>query len=501
MTTPIFHDGFDVYGPVGLVNADLQTKLLEWWTSLSAAGGLAIVAGLSSTGTALFLTNANCQALKTFSAGVSRIAGTMRFKSNLGQVAGLTFRDGGTNQFSIVIETSGLFTIRNGSSTGTVLQTSAASVSADSVNVLSWDVAIGDAAAYTVYLNGQVLLSGTGDTMAGAAANVNAATAGILTAAGSGGTLTIDDLAILNGALAFPASFLTSNPRIETQIGSGDNQTQWDNPATLLGTAHRLTTSTNAPGANQLFLRMFTPDVNMTINSVACIPGATNVTAKLKAVIYSNSAGAPASLLSSGTEVVGTTSGATLVGALTTPQALTAGTAYWIGFITDSSVVLWLTDGGTNGVKAANTYSSGAPATAPAMTTGQSSWILYGNCTGATTNWSAVKHNPAPGDIASISSETLNDEDLYNFPVLTTNPTTIYFGAVRANMKRSDAGARTVDLRVKSNTMTSSGSSAGQSPALSYGWLASWFENDPNTGSPFTVSGWNAAKAGLKIAS
>jgi len=64
---------------------------------------------------------------------------------------------------------------------------------------------------------------------------------------------------------------------------------------------------------------------------VAIVPGATSGTAKFKAVAYADSAGAPGSLLSSGTEVVGCTSGSTLTGALITPQSLTAGTPCWIG--------------------------------------------------------------------------------------------------------------------------------------------------------------------------
>jgi len=74
------------------------------------------------------------------------------------------------------------------------------------------------------------------------------------------------------------------------------------------------------------------------------VSSATSGTAKFKAVVYADSAGAPGSLLSSGTEVVGCTSGSTLTGALITPQSLTAGTPCWIGFITDTSVVLQQAD-------------------------------------------------------------------------------------------------------------------------------------------------------------
>ncbi len=135
-------------------------------------------------------------------------------------------------------------------------------------------------------------------------------------------------------------------------------------------------------------------------------PGATSETAKFKAVAYADSTGAPGSLLSSGTEVVGCTSGSTLTGALVTPQSLTAGTPCWIGFITDTSVILQQADSGTSGYKASNTYASGAPGTAPAMTGGQASWLLYGNVSGITGhNWLELDNNPALGDLSSVYSD------------------------------------------------------------------------------------------------
>ena len=62
-------------------------------------------------------------------------------------------------------------------------------------------------------------------------------------------------------------------------------------------------------------------------------------------------------------------------------------------------------------------------------------------------------------------------------------------------MQKSDSGAKTVSLRVGSD----SGSSAGQALGTSYGWLRSHWEVDPGTGSPWTGTGLNAATSGLRI--
>lgn len=121
-----------------------------------------------------------------------------------------------------------------------------------------------------------------------------------------------------------------------------------------------------------------------------------------------------------------------MTGALITPQSLTAGTPCWIGFITDTSVVLQQADAGTAGSKASNTYTSGAPGTTPAMTGGQASWLLYGNVSGITAhNWLELANNPALGDLSYVYSDAVNDEDLFTFDALSVNPDAIYTVAVK----------------------------------------------------------------------
>ena len=153
-------------------------------------------------------------------------------------------------------------------------------------------------------------------------------------------TLQLDDLYLFDTTTSFNNAVLNTNPRIETQFPVSDSTVQFSFGAAILGNAYSITSNTNAPGANELFLRSFTPGVNCTIASVSCVPEATSAAANFEAVIYSDSGGAPHSLLSGGSQVTGTTLGTTLTGPLTTPQSLTAGTPYWLGFITDTSVVL-----------------------------------------------------------------------------------------------------------------------------------------------------------------
>jgi len=309
---------------------------------------------------------------------------------------------------------------------------------------------------------------------------------------------------------AYNSGVLTSSVVVETSFPSGDAQKQFTNDGNVVWPAgitaagvYSVTGTTNAPGANQLFLVKITPAVACTLNSVSIIPRATSAGAKYRGVAYADSSGAPGSLLTSGTEVVGATSGTTITGVLTTPQSLVAGTSYWIGYITDTSVVLAQVDATTNlGRKIANTYTSGAPGSAGAMTTGQATWQIWGNCTGAAVNWASEALNPPLGTVAAqIHSATVAQEDLYTFPALVTTPSTIYGVAIKAFVAKSDSGARTVSLNMKSGSSDSTGSSAGQAMSTTNQWQRSFFDVDPATGVAWTRAGLNAASSGVSVAS
>jgi hypothetical protein len=280
-----------------------------------------------------------------------------------------------------------------------------------------------------------------------------------------------------------------------------DSAVQFAVGAGILGSSAARVTATNAPAAASLVLRRFVPAVACTLNSVTIMPGATSGTANYRGVVYADSGGtAPGTLMSSGTQVTGVTSGTAATLPLTTPQSLSAGTQYWIGFINDTSVVLAQSDAGATGYRAANTYASGAPGTAPAMTSGQASWLLWGNLTGISgANYNEVNQQPPPGQYSYVFDATVNHEDLYGFPALSTTPAFVYVTAVKSYVQKSDAGAKTVSMRMKSGSTDSGGSATGQAPATTYGWLASYFSTDPNTSAAWTPSALNSATSGFKV--
>lgn len=502
----LFVEGFDKYGQPGEVNPDVSELMIQGeWTSHGTTP-VNIAAGLSHTGYSLYSTGGTeSWVSRTLPAFSARLIGGFRFVINTGGVSFaplIAFRDVGVQQCALRVNVDGTITLLRGDYffSNVDLATSGASVSFGVTHYLEFDIAFGDTANYTIYLDGGQIMTGTADTKVTANASANGIVIGNNSGLNSTFPVTFDDLYIFDTTGAHNNAVLLTCPRIETRYPNSDVSADFTNVATIFGTKNSVYNGADAPGVT-LFLQRYTANVSHTINSVSCVPTVSAATAKFKAVLYSDSAGLPNSRLSTGTEVTGTTAQAILTGDLSTPTALTNGTAYWVGFITDSSVALRLADNLNQGFKAANVYASGAPATAPVMTQNVPSWVLWGNCTGAATNWSAVAVNPAPANYARISSDNVGDADLYGFPPLHADEATIYCVAVKGNFKRSDTGPRTIDLKIVSGASSGSGDNAGITSGSDYGWEDTHFERDPDGGVAWSLAAANAINAGPSVAS
>lgn len=516
-----FIEGFDKYGPIGMGAGQTSlTALLtaSEWTSASANGStnFQIAAGLSTPGTALQITSGtntftSAVLTKTLAGNVTRIIGGVRLAVGIGSGVPndyISFTDSGTGQATIVINgVTGQFTLLSGGPTGTLIATASGSVSNGATHYLEWDITIGTSSSYQLWLDGASILNGsTGNTRGGTS---NSYVNGITFAAtppGSGGVssaLTLDDLYVFDTTGSTNNAALLTSPRVETQLATADSSVAFSAGAAVIGQDYSITTTTNAPGANEVFLRQFTPAVNMTLNSVSCLPEATSAGAKFKAVLYTDSGGGPNSLVATGTEQVGATSGTKLTGVFSSGQTLTAATPYWIGFITDTSVALaQVESSGTTGQKKANTYSGGAPSTLSGMTTGQPDWLLVGNCTAAASNYVSVSNSPPLGDDSYVTANTSGNEDLFTFPALSNSIAAIYTVAMKAYVRTTDGGARTMDMDMKSSGTDGHGSATGLTMSTSYAWIVSYFDTDPSTSAIWaTAAALNAATSGYKIAS
>lgn len=506
----IFTEGFDKYGRAFTQSAAhcqsrMQDLMIGEWTTVAGVNGGAgwLSAPLSSSGQSFTSTGSSgggaaYSANKTLGANYSRLIGGFRFNAAAfsASQAGIKFLETAQLQAAVSFDSLGRPVIFN--SAGTLVATSATAVSAGTTHYLEFDVTFADTGAYQVWLDGISVMSGTSDFKGASNAYANALALGAYGA--NSQTITIDDFYLDDGT---GAALLTS-PAIETTFVSADSAVQFTPGNAMFGQWETLGGS-SAPGANQLFLRKFTPSVGGNLASVSCIPQATSAGAKFKAVLYADSAGLPTTLLNTGAEITGTGTAAytnKIVGTFAAPTALVGGTTYWIGFITDTSVALMTYDALTTGWRKTNTYASGPPAPAGAGTTlVDANWCIWGNLTGVTGNAYELSLNPSPswmGDLSYVTDATVGHEDLYTFTGLVANPATIYSVAVKAIMKNSDAGARTATIQQKSSATDVAGSAF--SPGTSNAWQAAYRATDPNGNIAWAKAAVDAAKGGFKVA-
>ncbi len=513
----IFGDGFGRYGIAGQYvsfqndgnTRSALTAMLGYWTTLwngsssTSGSGLALVAGRFAGSVGLKVTglsgSGTMAASKTLPGNYARVIFGIAFQSDLSTNSNIvTLSDAGTAQVSVNVNTAGQIEVRRGGVTGTVLGTSVSSVTANTWHYLEGDITINnstgaaaidlDGVATSINLTGQNTRSTTD----------NYANQFQL---GANGNYIVTDLYVFDNTGA-ANNAMRGDSRIETFFANADSSVHFTLGAALLGAPYFGGSSSAAPGANELVLRPFKTGPSATLGNVRLLPAASSAGANFKAVLYNDNgsgtapSGAP---IATGTQVTGCTSGTTLVLPFASGQALSAATTYWIGFITDTSVALWESDTNALGYKAANTYGSGAP-TSPSMTGGQASWMIWGNLTTTGANWWQVGQQAPAGSLSYNQDSTVSDEDLFSHAALSSTPQSIAWVKCSAYMQRSDAGARSVSLRVKSGTSDSGGSSTGQTPSSgSFTFLESYFDTDPNTSAAWLAAAVNAAAIGYKV--
>lgn len=531
-------DGFEKYGPIAngstfasfiagnftVSNAN-NTPLpsqgfgQEWLSVYNSpnTGQAGLIQGLSGTGIAYCMlggSNGSAGIRRSLPANYVRMIFGFAFMSSLGTAVGIQFMDAGTAQLSVWCDTAGRLNVSRSAVGGAnILYTSAAVILSNTRNYVEIDFTINNSTGqFTLKLNGNALTTLTGqNTRAGSNNYVNQFDFNVLSNAGRGG---FDDTYWRDNT-GGTGTFL-GDVTIDGLRPTADSAVAFTPQLSAVGPYYiSQTVTTDAPGAGQLVLIPVTPQVNMTLNNIGVFPSASSATVKNKGVVYSDSTGAPGSLLSSGTETTGMSADVPVALPLVTPQALTAGTQYWIGYITDTSVALHKADNWTGpGQKKANTYASGAPAgPLSGMTTGQAAWCIWGGAGSAAANFAQINlggvnatqfpANPIVGNVPQSynQSSTVSQEDLFTISDLSVTPTAIYAVKVSILAQRSDAGARTGNIRVKSGGTTANGSNSGFTPPTTMNWIGSLYFVDPNTSAAWTASGINAMTAGYQVAS
>jgi hypothetical protein len=128
------------------------------------------------------------------------------------------------------------------------------------------------------------------------------------------------------------------------------------------------------------------------------------------------------------------------------------------------------------------------------------SQVQFTSSDGLTDNYAML--STADGDSSFIKGITVGSEDLYNFPALPVTSQIIITTAVKAwTCNAGVATTHNIELHTASGSVDSAGSAGALVPITAYAYLTSFFDVDPNTNQPWSITNYNAAVSGIKIVS
>ena len=488
----IFWDGFDKYAPLNAYAA--YSTMGNEWTSIPPGGNGMFVPGRFTGSLALQIQGGNT-AGRTLPGNYPRLIGGIAMQPTLAGYCGVLFNDTtSSSQCTLGFNPSGYLVLWQGGINGTQIASSSTPITANSWHYVEWDLTFASSGNYTVWLDGVQLFTGTGNlkTTGNSYANITQL---------YGNNCNFDDMYLFDNT-GSTNNTQRGDSRVETLFPTADASVAFTPSQGAIGAYYALNGLNGFLSANQLFLRKYTAPVSGTLNSISVMPNQSSGTINFKPAVYADNSGSPGTLLSTGSPVNSCVVGTAVTMPLTTPQNLTAGTNYWLGYITDTDLNTLRQDAGdaqtNSGYQAGVSFSSGPPSTAPGMSYNQYSLMVWGNVTGMSSNYSETNELPAGGDLSCVTSNTVGAEDLYNFGSLSSTPYSIAGVKVSALLRKTDSGARTVTVQLKSGTVDAAGPS--ESPTASYVYYANYQDTDPNTSAAWTQSGVNSLTAGAKIA-
>lgn len=504
----LFADGFDFYS----VPADV----LQRWDSYSSTSNQVVLSsttafslGQSIEFSSTNITNNITKALPSNEATVFLNFRTRRSGAQAGSTAFgfVQLRDVTTPQLTVMIDETGLLTVRSGGTAGTILGSVAAALTAGSWDSFQIKAVINNTTgSVEVRKNGSttpLLTLSNVNTRGGTTNNY----ANSVVFGGTGNTSSpalnwfFDDIFVYSGVGALPNDW-TGDLRAVTQAPAAMVQNQMSVfPSSTVWGQQTTSFATSVVSNSIMFIKVTAPHSGLL--STISLAVATTQTGKLNAALYSDSGGAPNALISQCTEQTNPAAG-NLVLTLGTPQSATKGAAYWVAVWSNISASSWL-NGAVSGVtqcSKALAYSSTFPSTAAgasgaAVGVGVSAKLDLTGITGL----SAVQDATEDADTSYIYSATVGQEDLYSFSSLVSQgiaPTSVVGVMPFAIVRRSDSGARTVSVRAKSGATDAAAASSG-AIGLTYGILQGFLNTDPDTGSAWTTAGVDALQVGVKV--
>jgi hypothetical protein len=491
-----FGDSFDLYAAVG-------DPLLGYWDSGVSFWSLAVGRFANSkcmqigsgNGSVLFKASNVNDAVHKFNVAF------MQSASIGGTTIGMTIQlmDGANNQCCIGFRQDGAIVLYSGTPAGAALATYTGAYTVSGVwYSFELEVVVNNTTgSFTVRKNGNPandFTLGSLNTRAGSANNYcNRVGVGMYTGGGVNAQF-FDDFLWRSDASAVPwVGDIRCYVRMPSTISSAQFASA-PNPTPITSAAS--TTGTDATATARY--SPFTPTVTGTIGSILANLN-TGFTGNCKMSIFADTTGAapgsigPAAVLGSATIVVNPVLGNNTF-TFGTPVAVTKGTIYWFGVSHDVTATFNCpTASGTIGRLGSAVAYASFPSASPVTSSGQYPVTSTINIT-PTNNADFVSEAFYDGTTTYVYDGTVGDADFYNIAAIASTPASVIAVTTRGYLEKSDAGARSGAVQLKS------GAATVQSPStsLSTNWAWLWRTDtvDPNTSAAWTATAVNSVTIG-----
>lgn len=413
------------------------------------------------------------------------------------------FLDGTTGQCAICFRSDGTILLTSGSPVGATLATYAGAVSAQNTwTAFEFEVIISNTVGrFRARKNG----STSDDFDSGATLNTRPGAnsyANKLQITQNVGVTTqqLDDLIWRSDAASVP---WIGDVRIIARAPATDVSVQFSRSQSSIQQVISTTTSGyTGPIANQIWAVPIIPTYPGQLSALLASFGVA-ITGRVNMALYDNSgpvgsgitaAGSPGALLAQATQLTNPGIGLQSF-TLATPYTITQGTRYWLAMFSDANISSAIAG-------AALQTSTQINATYGAFPASISGSGLTGNHTGF--SYLGIQYNPTNSSMVSeaqqdaatsyVYDSTPGHADFYGLAPLSITPQAVFGVTTRMFVQKSDAGARSGAVQLKSGGTTVQSTPAALSS--SWGWMWRVDQLDPATGSAWTPAGVNNAQMG-----
>ncbi|HVI92347.1 MAG TPA: hypothetical protein VM659_28920 [Dongiaceae bacterium] len=422
--------------------------------------------------------------------------------SGTSEVIGVQYLDGTTQQVTISLRSDGAVVVRRGSFAGTVVQTFTGVFSASAWTQFQIKTVIdGSTGSVSIRLNGN-----TSDDFAATGLNIKSsansyANVVAVTQTAAGSNAYIQHLALFDSSGSAPWNNWVGDVRANLIRPSADTAQKQFSPSpatsTNFGEQTQVSTNTLAITAGQIRVaRVITAPVGGTLGKATANFNAA-MTGNAKVALYDSdgAAGVPGTLLATSNQVTNPVIGVNDF-TFSSPPLLRSSHQYYLAILTDTNCTLKAATGTSATFIQTQAYASGFPAIMTPTGNTATDPVLFGTIT--VTNSGCVQEVIQDGSASYVFDSTVGHYDLYDFDDLTSTPASILGLSLRAFVSKSDAGARSGALTLKSGATSQDSATVVLSTTNSN--LVMVQDTDPNTGSAWTPPGIAAMQAGPKTA-